>query len=129
MRRLAGSRSGIARYLIAVLCIACTGTFTAVRGAVRPDALAGPGWMDAAPDRHLAPARTPTVIGLLGEGRRADARNDTKRFGFGGPPWTTAPFVVASRTMAARIEPSRRATPTRPENRAPYHATAPPTLP
>src|SRR5690606_40123466 len=100
-----------------------------VRGAARSDALAGPGWMAAAPAQHLAPARAPTVIGLLSDGRRADARSDTKRFGFGGPPWLSAPFVSAATAVAVRVEPSREAIPVRRENRAPYYATAPPILP
>jgi hypothetical protein len=129
MRRLANSRLGITRCLIAALCIACTGTFAAVRGAVRADALAGPGWMAAAPDQHVVPARTPTVLGLLRYERQADARGDAKRFGFGGALQPATSLLLALHATSRRTASSLAAIPARPENRAPYHATAPPALP
>jgi hypothetical protein len=127
MRRLANSRSGIVRCLLAALCIVCTGTFAAVRGAVRADALAGAGWMAAAPDPHVAPARVPTVLGLLGHERYADARADAKRFGHA--PWPAAPLSLALNATTRLVASSTPAVPERPENRAPYQATAPPSLP
>ncbi len=129
MRRLANSRSGIVRCLVAALCIVCTGTFAAVRGAVRADALAGAGWMAAAPDQHVAPARAPTVLGLLRYERHADARSDATRFGFGHAPWPAAPLALALNATTRLVASSTPAVPERPENRAPYQATAPPSLP
>ena len=129
MRRRASPRLDFPRLVLAFLCLACTGVFAAGRGVVRANALRGPGWMAAAPDQYLAPARAPEAIGLLRESRRASADAGARRFGLGGPPHSASRYRLAAGSIAPRVELSRTITWPPSQNRAPYYATAPPTLP
>ena len=129
MRHPATQRFDFARLVLALLCLMCTGTFAAARGVVRVDAARGPGWVAAAPDQHLAPARTPEAIGLLRDGQRADTRAEARRLGLGGPPHSASRFLLAAGAVAPRVEAWRTAARPPSRNRAPYDATAPPALP
>jgi len=130
MRRPTTPRFGTARVVLALLCLACTGVFTAARGVVaRADALSGPGWMAATQDQHLVAARTSEALGLLRADRRADTGAEGRRFGFGGPPHAGTRLVLAAGALAPRAEVSRTIARPSSLNRAPYDATAPPALP
>ena len=129
MRRPATPRSDIARLAFALLCLACTGAFAVARGVVRMDVPSGPRWMAATPDQHLVPARTPESLGLLRDGQRVDTRAEVRRLGLHGPPHSAPHFLLAARTVAQRVETSRTTARPSSQNRAPYDATAPPSLP
>lgn len=132
MRRPAAPRSDIARLVLALLCLACTGAFAATRGVVRVDASSGPGWMATTPDQHLVQARTPESLGLLRDGQRVDTRPDARRHGPHGPhgpPHSAPHFLLAVHTVAQQVETSRTTARSSSQNRAPYDATAPPSLP
>jgi hypothetical protein len=129
MRHPATRRFAITRFAIALLCLACTGAFAAVRGAERVDAVRGTAWMDASSGQQIAPARAPQLLGLLRDGQRPDVRPEPTRLGPGGPPHS-APhfFVLAARRIAPRAEALGTAARAPSLNRAPYQATAPPAL-
>ena len=129
MRRRSTPRSDIRQLLLALLCLACTGAFSAARGVVRLDVPGGHGWVAATPDQHLAPARAPESLGLLRDGQCADTRAEARRLGLHGPPHSAPRFLLAVRTVAQQIETSRTAARPSSQNRAPYDATAPPALP
>lgn len=129
MRHPATPRFHITRLVLALLCLACTGAFAAGRGVVQVDAVRGPGWMAATPGDHLAPARTPDALTLLRDGQRVDSRPEARRLGLGGPPHSASRFLVATITVAPRVEAWRTAARPPAWNRAPYDATAPPVLP
>jgi hypothetical protein len=129
MRRSATRRFVFTRFAIALLCLACTGAFAAVRGVERVDAVRGTAWMDATPGQRIAPARTSQLLGLLRDGERTDARAEPTRLGPGGPPHSARHFFLAARSVAPRVEALRSAARPPSLNRAPYHATAPPALP
>jgi hypothetical protein len=129
MRHPATPRIHFTRLVLALLCLACSGTFAAARGLVRVDSLRGPGWMAATPGDQLAAARTPDALTLLRDGQRVDSRADARRLGLGGPPHSASRFLVATITVAPRVEAWRTAARPPSRNRAPYDATAPPALP
>jgi hypothetical protein len=129
MRHPASPRLDITRLVLALLCLVCTGTFAAARGAVRVEAASGPGWIAATPGDHLAPARTPNALGLLRDGPRVDSRAEARRVGFGGPPHSAPHLVLAAGTVAPHVESRRTAARPPSRNRPPYYATAPPELP
>ena len=129
MRHRASPRLDITRLVLALLCLVCTGTFAAARGAVRVDTVSAPAWMDATPGDHLAPARTPNALSLLRDGQRADSRAEARRLGLGGPPRSAPHLALAAGTVAPHVESRRTAALLPSWNRAPYDATAPPALP
>jgi hypothetical protein len=128
MRHHATFRFDFTRVVLAILCLACTGAFAATRGVVRADATSGAGWTAAAPGPHVAPARTPELLGLR-DGRRIDSRAEGRRLGLVGPPHSAPRFLLAVGAGAPRMEAWRTAAWPPSQNRAPYDATAPPTLP
>jgi hypothetical protein len=128
MRRPSTPRSDIRQLLLALLCLACTGAFSATRGVVRMDVPGGHGWVAATPDEHIVPARTPESLGLLRDGQRVDTRADTRRLGLHGPPHSAPRFLLALHTVAQHVETSRTTARPSSQNRAPYDATAPPSL-
>ena len=128
MRHPATPRSDIRQLVLALLCLACTGAFSAARGVVRMDVPSGHGWVAATPDQHLAPARTPESLGLLRDGQRVDTRAEARRLGVHGPPHSAPHFLLAVSTVAQHVGTSRTTARPSSQNRAPYDATAPPAL-
>jgi hypothetical protein len=126
MRHPARARSHATRFVIAILCLVCTGAFAAARGVVRVEPADGNGWVAAAPTEHLAPARTPESIGLLRDGRRAEPRSDGRRVGVDGTPHPSRHSVLVALSAAPRSEGWRAASIVPSWNRSPYDATAPP---
>lgn len=129
MRRPATPRSDIGQLVLALLCLACTGAFAAARGVALVDVPSDTGWMAATPDQHLVPARPAQFLGLLRDGQRVDTRAEARSLGLHGPPHSAPHFLLAVRTVAQRIETSRTTARPSSQNRAPYDATAPPSLP
>ncbi len=129
MRHAATRHLAIPRLVLALLCLACTGAFAVARGVARVDATSGTSWMAAPADQHLAPARTPQLLGLLRDGERVDARAGAECGGPAGPPHSAPHFLLATITVVPRVQALRAAARPPSRNRAPYYATAPPALP